>query len=250
MDIPHLPDLPADTVVAASAYIASSNEYLRLGDTVNPLLDGLGHEFPYGVYQTRLSLLTLFQYRERLTDEKVSQASNQRLDWKYALHLPVAFPGYSGSVFQEFRDSLLSDPQMLRFFGEILKRLSESGFVHWPDTRPGALITLVRVLSETNWLNRMTEAMQSALSAIASQQPNFLLKIARPHWITRYTQSGVFQATIFSGELVSSEEARLVYEDAAFLLKAIRTAQDPQLDVLPEISELRKTWLLADYMSE
>lgn len=46
----------------------------------------------------RLALITLMQYIEDLTDAQAAQAVRGRIDWKYALSLPLEDPGIDSSV--------------------------------------------------------------------------------------------------------------------------------------------------------
>jgi hypothetical protein len=51
----------------------------------------------------RLALVTIFQMAEDLTGRQAAEAARTRIDWKYALGLGLADPGFDDSVLSEFR---------------------------------------------------------------------------------------------------------------------------------------------------
>ena len=57
----------------------------------------------------RLSLVTVMQFMENLSDRQAAEAVRARIDWKYALGLELADPGFDFSIFSEFRGRLVWD---------------------------------------------------------------------------------------------------------------------------------------------
>src|ERR671929_2061771 len=55
----------------------------------------------------RLMLVTLLQFAEDLTDRQAADAVRGRIDWKYALSLPLDDPGFDHTVLSEFRRRLV-----------------------------------------------------------------------------------------------------------------------------------------------
>ena len=52
------------------------------------------------------ALVTIFQYAEGLTDQQAAAALCSRLDWKYALRLPVDYAGFDPLHLRDFRAAL------------------------------------------------------------------------------------------------------------------------------------------------
>ena len=52
---------------------------------------------------SRLALVTVFQKVEDLTDRQAAECIRTRIDWKYALGLDLADPGFDHWVLSEFR---------------------------------------------------------------------------------------------------------------------------------------------------
>lgn len=56
----------------------------------------------------RLAVVLVLQYAEGLTDRQAADAVRGRIDWKYALGLPLEDPGFDATVLSEFRTRLVA----------------------------------------------------------------------------------------------------------------------------------------------
>lgn len=80
----------------------------------------------------RLALVTVMAFVENLSDRQAAEAVRARIDWKYALGLEMADPGFDFSVLSEFRDRLLEGGAEQLLLEKMLERFTERGWV-----RPG-----------------------------------------------------------------------------------------------------------------
>ena len=243
-----LPDMPQDTALAARAAYPQGDVYLQLGDQANALLDSLEMElldpnhFRSGLFLCRMALVTIFQYLESLADRQAIEAVRSRLDWKYALHLPVGYPGFYPSALREFRNCLLVDSLSQALFLEILERLSVIGVVNIHDLGQKPHLQILRIVSDLTYLQQLTDQMNQAIEALAACHPDFLLKVARPHWYARY--KGITASTDLPDRRAQAEiEVNSIKEDALYLLDVISRAHNPSLDSLPEIIALHQMCL-------
>lgn len=55
----------------------------------------------------RLALVTVLQTIEQLTDRQAAEAVRARIDWKYALGLPLDDEGFDFSILSDFRQRLI-----------------------------------------------------------------------------------------------------------------------------------------------
>ena len=76
-----------------------------------------------------LALVTIFQFLEDLPDREAARAVVVRLDWKYALHLPVEYAGFDFSCLSYFRRRLLEHEQSRLVFEAVLARVRALGFL-------------------------------------------------------------------------------------------------------------------------
>jgi Transposase domain (DUF772) len=104
---------PAPEIVAAVAAMYRGRQERPLPVLVRDKLgEWLADEQFAGAYGVRgkrgwppgrLALVTIFQMAEDLTDRQAAEAVRTRIDWKYALGLGLADPGFDDSVLSEFR---------------------------------------------------------------------------------------------------------------------------------------------------
>ena len=127
--------VPALTAQIACAAFPQGNRYLRVMDTLGCIFadgqfaalsskEGQPAEAPW-----RLALVTIFQFAEGLADRQAADAVRGRIDWKYALRLPLDDPGFDASVLCEFRGRLLAGNAERRLFDTLLAQLKTHGFV-------------------------------------------------------------------------------------------------------------------------
>jgi hypothetical protein len=86
----------------------SQSAYLLVGDRLEDLLDGIdldrvyeGDPLPAAPHV--LALLTIFQHAEGLSDTETIRELYGRLDWRYALHLPLRFERIEAASLRRFR---------------------------------------------------------------------------------------------------------------------------------------------------
>jgi len=83
-----------------------------------------------GISPTLLSLVTILQWRESLSDVEATHACNYRLDWKIALHLTIdEIDLFDPSTLCRFRKRLLENDKASVIFDTILKLCIKKGFV-------------------------------------------------------------------------------------------------------------------------
>jgi len=83
-----------------------------------------------GISPSLLSLITILQWRENLSDVETLQACNFRMDWKIALHLGInEINIFDPSTLCRFRRRLLDHDKASLMFDKILNLCIENGFV-------------------------------------------------------------------------------------------------------------------------
>lgn len=241
------PPVPTETARAARSVFGRSNFYLATGDQVNSLFSGIILEDPHGRIhkpsrsQAMLYLITIFQYVETLPDNSAADALRLRTDWKYALHLPLTYPGLSASSFCEFRKWLLSDRTGEQTLQTILTRLSEVMLVTGKPCFSLPSGDIVRKVCLLSRLAMVWDSIGEILGVLAGKQPEWLRTVNLPHWYERY---GNHQKTI---NLVARDSelealAQQIGADGDYLLKAISDAHDLALANLPEILGMKQIW--------
>src|SRR5947207_5394243 len=106
--------IPEETVRVANAAYPKGNVYIKMRDAVGTIFQDqtFAHLFPHNGRSVeapwRLALITVMQFIEELPDRQAADAVRGRIDWKYALGLDLADPGFDASVLSEFRERLLA----------------------------------------------------------------------------------------------------------------------------------------------
>src|SRR5260370_22273049 len=96
-----------ETARVARAACPKGNPYLALRDLLGPLYEDqhFAALFPLqgqpAFAPWRLALVTIMQFAEGLSDRQSAEAVRVRLDWKYALNLKLADPGFDFSLLCE-----------------------------------------------------------------------------------------------------------------------------------------------------
>ncbi len=225
-----MPAMPADTYQNARRIYNIQHVYLRIGDRLDEIVNGINlreldpSSSISAENLVRLALITAFQYAEALPDPAASQAVQQRMDWKYALYLPVNFPAIPASALCGFRANLFSSPKGVREFGGLLVRLAAAGLISTVKGNiPEPLEALMTVCMLTR-LYDLRQAMKASLAMLGSTAPDWLRAVARPHWYERYSQPDSDQsANVLADVHGLEEEANLIGADVLHLLDAAKS---------------------------
>jgi transposase len=244
----NLPPLPPETIKMASAVFGKSNFYIAVGDQTERLFEGLNLEGATRLMKlspqtlARLYLVTVFQFLETLPDHLAVDAARKRVEWKYALHLPLSSLDLEETWLCEFRSLLLHHHASRRIFDALLARLLE--FKSLPD-QEHQLEDSNQVLQHVCLSSRLAKiwlAINQTLEALALRQHEWLRSISLPHWYQRYNR---YQGSLherMGGEDVE-KFAQSVGNDGLHLLATIDQAGNPEINKLEAIEYLRQVWL-------
>jgi transposase len=242
------PPIPLETAKAAQAIFGRSNFYLVVGDQAENLFAGfLQDDAPRTAWRSDWALamfylITIFQFVETLPDYLAADALHERVEWKYALHLPLSYLSLDAAEFCKFRQWLRASQAARQNLQTLLLRLSEeTSFIwHLPgDLEAGQVISEVCSISR---LGKIWEGLNQALEVLATRQPGWLLTNSLPHWYERY-KHGARNLNVSAGSRVGYELARGIGADGYYLLEAISKSGDPELAELNEVRTLGRVWL-------
>lgn len=234
-----MPGIPRETVRAANAIFGRSNFYIVTGEHLEDLLDGLQDSGPSAENAT-LALITYFQFLEGLTDSQAIDAIRTRLDWKFALHLPLVPRTYHETTLYGFRQQVLLEPAHQRGFQSLLDRLVRltPGHTNFQSLQSLEVVAAVCTL---NRLDRVQQAMNRALEALATRFPQWLRRHALSHWYGRYSSIATKAShhTSTRQPRFSMEE---IGKDIQDLLEKISNSGTPEMVDLPEVDALYQVW--------
>src|SRR2546426_3266105 len=190
----------------------------------------------------RLALVTVLQAIEGLTDRQAAQAVRTRIDWLYALALPLDEPGFDYSILTDFRQRVLAGQAQDLILEPILQLCRERGWLKARGkqrTDATAVLARVRALSS---LESVGESMRAALNAIAEQEPEWLQAQLNPEWFDRYVHR--FELARFPKAETQRQLLReQVGQDVGQLLACIDEGPTPHaVCILPEVRLLRQVF--------
>ncbi len=183
-----VPPLPGETVRTAHNALVAQNPYRSVGDGLDEILDGVGLDrliaSPDAIGAEQLGLATVFQYVEALSDQDATDAIRHRIDWKYALHLPLRPPAFSHIDLIDFRERLIASREACSSLDAALPRLAERGLPldGAPSLTVFELATAVRTL---NRLLLVTRVLDTALDALERGCPLWMRRAGRAEWAER-----------------------------------------------------------------
>ena len=90
-----------------------------------------------------VALGALLQFKERLSDRQAQDASQERVDWKYALHLPMYSPGLSPKMLCKYRQQVYHLPRRQREFQAVFEAGLEWGFFQDAQETPADSLALL-----------------------------------------------------------------------------------------------------------
>jgi transposase len=120
---------------------------------------------------SRLALVTVFQEVEDLADRQAAEAVRTRIDWKYALGLDLADPGFDHSVLSEFRGRVAAGSLEQVVLDALLARLAAEGLVRAGGKQRTDSTHVVAAVAALNRLELAGESVRAALEALTAAHP-------------------------------------------------------------------------------
>ena len=243
--IPPIPDL---TKAIAHAAFPNGHLYLQMRDELGSLYtDDLFTELYSEEGQPawspwRLALVTVMQFAENLSDRQAADAVRARLDWKYALSLELADPGFHYSILSEFRARLVEHAKGQLLLDELLKIFKTKG---WLKTRGRQRTDSTHVLAAVRELDQIAvvgETLRYTLNVLAVVAPDWLRTCLQPEWAKRYGER-VDEYRLPKEKSQRHALLQVIGQDGHRLLEHLAQAADqPWLKDLPAVRLLQQVW--------
>jgi transposase len=235
-----IPPIPRETERRARVIFGRKNFYILVGDSLESILEDIQAKclLEAGVIPAQI---TIFQFLEGLIDDHAIEAVRTRLDWKFALHLPVYPPTLHESALCEFRQRVLNN---LAYQHEFQKLIDH--FVRLNPPLNNCLgdfnnLKLLSNICSINNLERVQAAMTQVLEALAVRFPEWLRIVVLPHWFGRYNHSpsGIEMGNWLNPQEFSIQEIAV---DIDYLLDEIHRSNTPEISELQAVRTLEHIW--------
>lgn len=241
--------MPLEIARWGAKHLPADSPYRLVGDALYTALHDTDFTDLYhpegkpGISPFLLALVTVFQAFENLSDRGAAAAVRNRLDWKYALHLPLHDDGFDASVLCEFRQRLIAHEAEARVFEAVLQQIQAWGLFRGRGTQRTDSTHVLAAVRSLNRLETVGEAVRAALNALAVVAPSWLVAQADAEWIHRYGPR------FDEGRLPESQAKRQalaeqIGQDGRHLLQMVYAPAAPQwLREIPAVDILRQVWI-------
>ena len=142
-----------------------------------------------GINPVVLSLVTIFQFLEDVPDRVAALFVETRLDWKYALHLPLDDSGFDYSDLCNFRKRLKANDKYTLIFDQLLEKIRSLGYLNKRKYQRSDSTHVLAKVCHLSRLENLTESLRLALGAIEKTDSSYyqekLPLIYRERWEVR-----------------------------------------------------------------
>lgn len=238
--------IPTETAAVGKAILKEGNPYRLIGDRLferyreQEYADLYSAEGKPGISPVILAFVTVFQFMERLPDRQAAEAMRVRMDWKYALHLPLEYEGFDYSVLSEFRDRLIAHEAEGRVFEALVEAVRGFGLIkeHGKQRSDSiAMLTKVRRLSR---VELVVETLRLAVGALVRVDRKWSEAMIPPSWEERYGERFVRQRY---SEKEWKEYEEQIGDDGKWLLERLDQGGVPaEYQNLSEVQVLKTVW--------
>src|SRR5438034_3013317 len=175
-----LEPIPELTARIAKASFPQGTLAMRLRDALGPIYQdeqfahlfpkrGRGAEAPW-----RLAMVLVLQGLEQLTDRQAAEAVRGRLDWKYALSLPLDDPGFDHRILSDFRARLLEQGAVKLVLEPILSLCRERGWLAPGGQYRTDSTHVLSAVRQLNSLESVGETLRAVLNAASEVEPDWV----------------------------------------------------------------------------
>jgi transposase len=236
-----LPSMPLDTAHATREVFNLTNAYLIIGDQAERWLQDIGltdqaaapNQSP--ATRIRLAFITLFQFAEDLPDRLAVNALHTRMEWKYALHLPLNGPGFDYTLLREYRQRLARNPIDQLLLQHLIAQVTAIGLLPLTERQDISVTDVLVSVSNLGRIEDLFEALSAALVVLAARYPDWLRCSALPHWYEGYRQ---LPAQLPHDRTEQERFAQTLLKDAAHLLDTVE--HETSLAQIPELRSLKQ----------
>jgi transposase len=202
--------------------------------------DAFADRGPQGWSPGRLTLVTVLQAAENLTDRQAAEAVRDRISWKYALGLGLTDDGFDFSVLSEFRSRIVANSLESRVLDLLVARLVEKGLIKSRGRQRTDSSHVLAAVRQLNQVELVGESVRACVEALAAVEPDWVQACLDVSWQYRYG------AWVDSWRMPGSKTRRAALgadyaRDGVALLRAVWDPGSPSwLGQLPAVGVLQR----------
>ncbi len=246
-------EIPEDTRKYGELLLDDGDVYRMIGERLNEFVSDADYSDLYPVKGRPaigpglLAMVLILEWMDCVSDRQAAYLVKMRIDWKYALRLPLTYEGFDHSVLCEFRGRLVKHGAEMRVFEKLLSALKSLGLV---SARGVQRTDGLAVLSATDRLSRLEllyETLRVALMAMKRVQAEWFEQMIPGRLVQDYGERGEQDRWVKErGEKGQAEVRRLAQRigvDGQWVLQRVTAKDTPEgITELAEIKVLRTVW--------
>lgn len=238
--------MPAGTARLGTTLLRPGSPYRLVGDELyaeyreEDFVDLYAVEGKPALSPVDLAFVTAFQFLENLSDREVIEALRLRVDFKYALHLPLDDEGFDASVLCEYRQRVIAHRAEARLFETVIKQLNARGLIKKRGRQRSDSLAILTRVRDLNRLERVVETLRLALCALLGADTEWTRTTVPPEWESVYGERCVAERLT---EAQRQDLTRRVGSDGQWLLARLQDAGTPAaLRKLEAVQVLATVW--------
>lgn len=237
--------IPADTVQVGLAILAEDEAYRLVGDGVSELLSLRDFGWLYSqlgrgaICPIILALVTVFQFLENVPDRVAAHWAVTRIDWKYALHMPLTWQGFHFSDLSNFRQRLLEHGAERLVFEKVLNWVRACGLLKKHSKQRSDSTHVVGCVERLSRLELAWETLRVVLRAIQVAASDWYEEVIPAVFDEAY---GERQSDWRLNQEEVEQEMQKVGSDGFWLLDRLSETAASVVLNLPEVATLGLVW--------
>lgn len=235
--------IPEDTAALGEKVLPAEDVYRQIGERFDELFP---HEGVFAALYAQtgrgavppllMSLVIVFQMLEKAPDRLAARWTATRLDWKYALHLPLEYAGFHFTDLGDFRQRLLEHQQERLVFDQLLQQLQALGVLKGQGKQRTDATHVLGVVQRLSQLELLSESLRVALRAVeqvAAAWVQTRVPVAfQQAYQERRSDFGLSEAEVRQGLIQ-------IGQDGFWFLAQVEQSSMPELGALREVQTLR-----------
>jgi transposase len=237
-------EIPEETAKLGQKLLDEKNPYRLIGDQWSGLIkdEDFAHLYSQiggpALSPVIQSLVLIFQSSEKLPDRLAVEAVRLRIDWKYALHLPLDWPGFHFTNLSHFRQRLLKHEAEYLVFDRLLNKLVDLGYIRRRGKQRTDSTRVLGLVAKLSRLEMIWETLRMALKRLQEQDKVWLEQLVPEAFLQQYLVKRR-DYDLKDQEMV--EALQQAGADGLWLLQRLEQAPEAWQN-LEDIQTLRTVW--------
>jgi transposase len=236
--------VPEGTARVGQAILPETNPYRQIGDRFDDLFPA--EDTFAGLYDTGgrgaippllMSLVTVFQMWENVPDRAAAEWVVSRIDWKYALHLPLGYAGFHFTDLYAFRQRLLEHEQERYVFEQCLGKLKALGVLRKRGKMRSDSTHILGVVQRLSQFELVAESLRVAVRAVVVADATWAERTLPATWRETYSHR---RSEYGLSESQVMEQLVQVGQDAHWFLAQVDQSASASVRELSAIAVLRR----------